>query len=151
MFTAVEMDYVAGLVEQMRGQGYLYYIARTVTDSGSRFDLECVFSKDEIMANGMTSFSVPADSVLYQIDSTGYTIGGSYNQQSGSRVVVRSYSGSYSFADTEFGYSNATFEGGTVLPDLRRREGQTSESNQAVVLLLGLSVLLFVFALWFRR
>lgn len=154
MFSATEFEYVTALVEQMRGQGYLYYIARTVTDNNSRYDVECVFSKEEITGNSLTSFSVPADAITYQIDSSGYTIGGSnYNQNNGPRVAVsnRSAAFTYTFADTEFAYSNAVFSGGTVLPDLRRREAGVYENTQAFVWLGALLVLVLFLALLFRR
>lgn len=152
MLSAVEMDYVSGLVEQMRGQGYGYYIARTVTESGNVYDVECIFSKEEITANSTTSFTVPADAVRYRIDSSGYTIGGSsYSQNDGPRVERTTFSGTYSFADTEFAYSNATFSGNSVLPDLRRREGSTNENTHAILLINALLVLVVFFALLFRR
>ncbi len=152
MFSAVELEYVAGLVEQMRGQGYPYYIARTVTESGTVYDAECVFSKEEITANSTTSFAVPAESVCYRIDSSGYTIGGSnYNQNDGPRVEMTEISGTYSFADTEFAYSNATFNSYSVLPDLRRREGSSGENTHAILLVNTLLVLIVFFALLFRR
>lgn len=153
MLSAVEMDYVSGLVEQMRGQGYEYYIARTVTENNVRWDAEVVFSKEEITATSTTRFTVPAESVRYRIDSSGFTIGGSSwgDSNDGPRVEMTSISGTYSFEDTEFAYSNATFIGSSVLPDLRRREGSTNENTHALLLVNALLVLVVFFALLFRR
>lgn len=152
MFSAVEMDYIAGLIEQMRGQGYEYYIARTVTENDVRWDAEVVFSKEEITANSTLSFNVPAGSIRYRIDSSGYTIGGSsWSSSDGPRVEMTEYSGTYTFEDTEFAYSNAVFSGSSVLPDLRRREGSTNENTHALLLVNALLVLVVFFALLFRR
>lgn len=151
MFTAVEMDYVSSLVEQMRGQGYLYYIARTVTESGNNYDCELIFSKEEITANGLYSYRV-TNGVRYRVDSSGYTIGsGGLGGNNGPRVSVATYSGTYTFQDTEFCYTNATFSGYSVQPDLRLKGGKVNENGTAMVYIVALLGLVLFFALLFRR
>lgn len=151
MFTQVEMDYVSSLVESMRNEGYCYYVARTVTEYNNQYDCELVFSKEKITANSQTSYTV-TNGVKYQVDSSGYTIGGSYSSgNSGSRVVVSAFSGTYSFAETEFCYTNAEFTGYTLQPDLRRKGGGVYETTMATACIGALLVLFMFFALLFRR
>ena len=140
MFSAVEIQYLQALVETMRGQGYKYYIARTVTESGNDFDLEVVFSAKEITAAGMYQYQV-RDGVRYRVDSSG----SSTNNRS-ARVDVGTANGNYSVPVWEHVYTNAVFDGSILQPDVRELGGVTHEWQGAVPLLLALLVLvLFVF------
>ena len=143
MFTQQELEYVKALVETMRGRGYDYYIARTVTENNNAYDFEVVFSDKEITANGLYSYS-GCSGVIYRVDSSS----GLNNYDS--KVQVTTFSGSYTVPQREFVYSNAVFQGSTIQPDLRELGGVQSESNQAGFYLLALFLLVVVAIKLFR-
>lgn len=143
MFTAQELEYVKALVETMRGRGYDYYIARTVTENNNAYDFEVVFSDKEITANGLYSYS-GCSGVIYRVDSSS----GLNNYDS--KVQVSSFSGSYTVPQREFVYSNAVFQGGTIQPDLRELGGKASEGTQAGFFVSVLLVLVIIAIRIFR-
>lgn len=131
MFTATEIEYIRSLIESMRGQGYDYYIARTITERDNTSDLEIVFSDSKITADSLYSYR-GISGYRYTVDS------GSSSTDGVRRVQVNSISGSYSVPQTEHCYTNAVFSGGTIQPDIRQQGGVTIDQNAA---LLGVSVL----------
>ena len=143
MFTAQELEYLNALVETMRGRGYDYYVARTVTESNNSYDFEVVFSDKEITANGLYSYS-GCSGVIYRVDSSASV------NYSDAKVQVSDFFGSYNVPQREFVYSNAVFQGGTIQPDLRELGGVQSESNQAGFYLLALFLLVVVAIKLFR-
>jgi hypothetical protein len=143
MFTQQELEFIKALVESMRGQGYDYYIARTVTEDNNSYDVEIVFSTVEIRATGLYGFA-DCDGVIYRLDSS------SGRSDLNTKLTVSNFSGSYTVPSREFVYTNATFQGGTIQPDIRQLGGKLSESNQAGFYLLALFLLVVVAIKLFR-
>ena len=143
MFTQQELEFIKALVESMRGQGYDYYIARTVTEDNNAYDVEIVFSTVEIRATGLYGFD-NCDGVIYRLDSS------SGRSDLNAKLTVSSFKGAYMVPSREFVYSNAVFQGGTIHPDLRELGGVQSESNQAGFYLLALFLLVVVAIKLFR-
>lgn len=143
MFSAVELDYIKSLVESMRGQGYGYYIARTVSEQDNIYDAEIVFSTTKITASGLYDYS-GISGVRYRVDSTT-----SYRDVT-ARVVPSSISGTYTVPENEFVYTNAEFFGATIQPDVRKLGGERNEQVGACVGLLALLVLVCIAIRVFR-
>lgn len=143
MFTQQELDFIKALVESMRGQGYDYYIARTVTEDNNSYDVEIVFSTVEIRATGLYGFA-DCDGVIYRLDSS------SGRSDLNTKLTVSNFSGSYTVPSREFVYTNATFQGGTIQPDIRQLGGKASEGTQAVFFVSVLLVLVIIAIRIFR-
>lgn len=136
MFTAVELEYITSLIESMRGQGYDYYIARTVTERDVSSDLEVVFSDSEIFADSLYSYR--------GISGYRYTVDSGSGTDGVKRVNVTSITGTYTVPQTEHCYTNATFFGGTIQPDIRRQGGITIDQNTALLGAFVLSMLVII-------
>lgn len=146
MFSATELEWVKALIETMRGKGYRYYVAQTVTESNNDTDVIVVFSKSPIVGNSLYSYTV-TDGVRYSLDSNGYS---SYSG-GGARTKVDAYSGTISVSNTEFVYTNAEFSGSTVQPDIRTTGGVTGEGIQTGVIVLTIVLLVTILFRIFRR
>lgn len=147
MFTQTELDWVKALVETMRGKGYKYYVAQTVTENNNDIDVIVVFSKKSIGGDGLYRYTI-SEGVRYSLDSNGFS---SYSG-GGVRTTVDSFSGVLDISNTEFVYTNAEFSGSTIQPDLRTTGGGvTGESIQTGVFLLTLVLLVTVLFRVFRR
>ena len=84
------------------------------------------------------------DGVIYRLDSS------SGRSDLNTKLTVSNFSGSYTVPSREFVYTNATFQGGTIQPDIRQLGGELSESNQAGFYLLALFLLVVVAIKLFR-
>ena len=145
MFSAQELEYIKALIETMRGKGYNYYVAHTVTENNNDSDVVVIFSQEPITGNGLYNFTV-TDGIQYTVDSSGYnTYGGG-----DARTQVSSRSGNISIADTEFIYTNAEYSGTSLQPDIRTTGGVISETNQASFYMLTLFFLVVVVFSIFR-
>lgn len=140
MFSAQELEWIEALIETMRGKGYKYYVAHTVTENNNDADAVVVFSKEPVVGNGLYSFTV-SEGVRYTLDSSGYS---SY-QGGGARTAVDAYSGRLNVADTEFVYTNAQYAGSTLQPDIRMTGGVAYESTQTATILVAMLLLFVVF------
>lgn len=145
MFSAQELEWLKALIETMRGKGYKYYVAQTVTENNNDSDVIVVFSKEPITSNGLYSFTV-TNGVMYTLDSSGY----SAYQGGDARTKVSTYSGRLNIADTEFVYTNAESTGTSIQPDIRYTGGVLSENSQAGFYLLTLCFLVAVVFNLFR-
>ncbi len=140
MFSAQELEWLKALVETMRGKGYKYYVAYTVTETNNDSDAIVVFSETPIVGNGLYSFTVNKG-VRYTLDSSGYS---SY-QGGDARTKVDTYTGNLRVADTEFVYTNAEYAGSTLQPDIRTIGGTVGESIQTSGVFITMLFLVVVF------
>jgi len=144
MFTAVETEYLRCLVMTMSKE-YPYYLAYTVTDEtgNNTADAYIYFSKTKITGNGLYSYSVPSGSLRYRLDSNGY----SSTTNTAARVQVTTASGAVTVHSYEFVYTNASFAGTSIQPDIKKLNGgETVESVQGLGIIVTL--LLLVLIIW---
>lgn len=151
MFNTAQTDYIKSLVPTMREQGYEYYVAYSDFDrsDNSSPDVYIVFSREKIDPQGLYVFSIPADSVLYSVNSSNY----SRTNGNDIRVSITNYNGSTLTVDRwEHIYTNAEFTGFAVQPDITKgTEVQTNETLQAVGIIISVCLLFTVFISFFKR
>lgn len=149
MFNEAQQTIIETLVPTMRKEGYTYYVAYTYTntsswsDDSNQPDLYFVFSREEITASAAYRFSVPAGSVRYICRSDNYS---RYDDSVNSpRIASESFSGVLSINVYEHVFTNATFSGATLQPDVLKGERTTNEYLQANGILLAAFLLFVVF------
>ncbi|HIU35414.1 MAG TPA: hypothetical protein IAC53_02240, partial [Candidatus Fimenecus excrementigallinarum] len=131
MFNEAQQTIIEALVPTMRKEGYTYYVAYTYTntsswsDDSNQPDLYLVFSREEITASSAYRFSVPAGSVRYICRSDNYS---RYDDSVNSpRIASESFSGWLSINVYEHVYTNASFTGSTLQPDVLKGERTQGE------------------------
>lgn len=153
MFSTAQIEYVKSLVPTMRKNGYDYYIAYTdtVRDSSNPVDLYILFSKDEITANSLYSYSVPAGSVTYRLITNNASSSSSSNKDP--RVSVSTFTGNSLNVDSfEHVYSNAKYSGYSLQPDITKgNEVQLNATLQACSIVVTCALLFSVFLSFFKR
>lgn len=153
MFNTAQIEYVKSLVPTMRKSGYDYYIAYTdtVRDSSNPVDLYILFSKDEITANSLYSYSVPAGSVTYRVITNNASFSSSSNKDS--RVNVSAFTGNSLNIDSfEHVYSNAKYSGYSLQPDITKgNEVQVNATLQACSIVIAGALLFNIIFSWFKR
>lgn len=149
MFSTAQTDYVKSLVPTLRKAGYDYYLAYTDNErtTGSP-DLYIIFSKDEIIANNLYSYSIPEYSVRYAITTSNYS-----SNYSGSRISVSSLAGTSINIDSfEHIYSNARYSSYSLQPDITKgNEVQLNATLQACSIVVTCALLFSVFLSFFKR
>lgn len=146
MLSAIESDYIKGLISVYKAKGYNYYVCHTVTEQNNEYDFCIYFSKD-ITAISNDVFSVKNGIKIY-VDSTSR----SYNNSTPRVILSNSnYSGTFSVHTAEFIYTNAVLdysEGAyTLNPDISK-SGVTNyefDSFSIVLLVIVVTILLFNF------
>lgn len=106
MFTAVESEYLKGLLNVYCELGYKYYVAHTVTESDNYYDMYVYLSKDEITSSSPNRFNLSDNSVVIRIDSSSRN-DNSYNSSTHSRDTLFVHSGELTVNLAEFIYTNA--------------------------------------------
>lgn len=138
-------DYVKQLVVTNRSE-YPYYIAHTCTylNGVSSYDqpsFKVYFSKEPITATGLYKYSLPADSICYNV------IGGNGNNNYHSaRTKVTNASGNLTINEYEFVYSNAEYSTSSVQPDVIATNEVTRADYQgisAILIVILLSTVVF--------
>ena len=152
MFSDAQTTYLRGLVTDLRAEGYLYYLAFQQYNSGysnNAPDLIVYFSKDEIYADGLYTYTIMRDSLKYSVRT-----GNAYSSDQSERVQVETVElaqinlsvPSYNHIST-----NATFLTGSVRqPDLLP-EVKSYETSGAMCLVLCVTLLFSAFIHLFRR
>ena len=126
VISATEMQWVQMMVETLRKKGFRYYVAREVYDN-DYCDVELYASSEPISFDSANVWTV-SNGIVYKMDSSPrYYSSSSY---SGNSVVSSSFSGRVVAAGYEFVYSNAEFEGITLVPDLRQNGGIAHDESQ---------------------
>lgn len=137
-------DYVKQLVLTNRAE-YPYYVAHTCTYwGGSSYDqpnFKVYFSKEPITATSLYNYTLPVDSVCYNV------IGGNGNTNyHAARTNVTSVSGNIRINDYEFIYSNAEYSTSSIQPDILATNNVTRADYQgisAIIITVLLGVIVF--------
>lgn len=131
-------------------KGYSSYIAYTHTNINSGYgqlaepDLYFVFSKDEITASSAYYYTVPEGSIMVRVRSGNYST--SQTAVNTERFVSLAYSGNLSIPVYEHIYTNSTFTGTTIQPDILREGSQNNAiQTQTVCTVLCAFLLVFCF------
>lgn len=149
MFSTAQQAYCDSLIPTMYARGYPYYIAYTYSIPSSGWnqqsvpDLYIVFSKDPITSSNGYSYSVPSDSVRYAIRTNNYSTSSGANNSE--RMAVSNFYGNLTVDPYEHIYSNATFTGSTIQPDILDKGGKQNEYLQAQGFMLTAFFLFVVF------
>lgn len=106
MFTALENEYLKGLLNVYKEQGYKYYVAHTVTETDNYYDMYVYLSKDKITSSSPNRFNLSDNSIVIYIDSSSRN-DNSYNSSTHSRDTLFVYSGNLNVNLAEFIYTNA--------------------------------------------
>ena len=111
MLTAVESEYIRGLISVYQLKGYKYYMCHTVTENNNNYDACIYFSKDEIMAIDNNIFSVSSGVKIY-IDSSSrsYNYQTGYNDSPRTLIADNSFNGNVNVNVAEFVYTNANIK-----------------------------------------
>lgn len=102
MFSAIEIEYIKGLINTYYGKGYKYYLCHTITENNNDYDFVIYFSKEEIGAINDNYFQVKNGLRLYVDTSARNT----YNSTSGDSVS--DFNAYITVNQGEFIYTNAT-------------------------------------------
>ena len=157
MFNEAQQTVIETLVSTMRKEGYTYYVAYTYTntsswsDDSNQPDLYLVFSREEITASSAYRFSVPAGSVRYICRSDNYS---RYDDSVNSpRIASELFSGLLSINVYEHVFTNASFSGSTLQPDILKGERTQGEyfSGIGIVLVAFLCFICFWKVATFRK
>lgn len=107
MLTAVEENYVKGLINQYRQEGYVYYVCHTVTEQDNQYDVYLYLSKDKIIAITQTSYEITGG-IFIKIDSSNRNDSG-YNPSTNSRSILanNNFTSVIDINRAEFIYTNA--------------------------------------------
>lgn len=135
MWSDAYRDYVKVMVESAHDE-YPYYMAHTCTyfGSGSSYNqpsFKIYLSKEPIVANGLYTYVLPADTLVYSV------IGGNASSNyRAERVNVTTVGGIVSVDDYEFVYTNAEFETASIQPDILATSALSDSTFVAVGLIL---------------
>ena len=106
MLSENEYDYLLGLINVYKKQGYNYYLCSTISNRDIDYDFIVYFSKNEIKDLDSLEFLLE-DAVIIQINSNSYNT--DYNKIPVKNIVNVSYSGSVKFTEYDYIYTNAVY------------------------------------------
>ena len=106
MLSENEYDYLLGLINVYKKQGYNYYLCSTISNRDIDYDFIVYFSKNEINDLDILEFLLE-DAVVIQINSNSYNT--DYNKIPVKNIVNVSYSGSVKFTEYDYIYTNAVY------------------------------------------
>lgn len=152
MLTAVESEYIRGLISSYQAKGYKYYVCHTITENNNNYDACVYFSKEEIKAVDNNIFSISNGIKIY-VDSSSrsYNYQTGYNDTPRTLIADNNFNGNVNINVAEFIYTNATAdysESVYVLnPDITKSgvSSYTKDSFSVILLVLVVSILLFNF------
>lgn len=152
MFSDAQVTYLRGLVSDMRDEGYLYYLAyQQYNSSYNSYDPDLIvyFSKDEIFADGLYTYTIMRDSVKYSVRTSNASSNNQYERVQVENVELAKVDLSvpvYSHVST-----NSTFLNMSVIqPDLCP-EVKSYETQGAMCLILCAFLCFSCFVHLFRR
>ena len=150
MFTAVENEYLKGLLNVYKEQGYKYYVAHTVTETDNNYDMYVYLSKEKITSSSPTTFNLADNSIVIYIDSSSRN-DNSYNPSIHTRDILYVYSGELKVNLAEFIYTNAevsyTLIDNSLNPDILL-SGANSYDNKLFsygLMFIVVSIFLYMF------
>lgn len=148
MLSAIEQDYILGIINTYKKQGFKYYLAHTVTETNNDNDICVYLCKDEILAYGNYTYSIN-NALVIRIDSSSRN-DNSYNSSTHDRITFTdSYSGLLSVNMAEFIYSNAKLNYETtqavIVPDLLVSGSDSAVSDEYMGITTILIVILFLY------
>lgn len=152
MLTAVESEYIRGLISVYQLKGYKYYMCHTVTENNNNYDACIYFSKEEIKAIDNNIFSVTNGIKIY-IDSSSrsYNYQTGYNDSPRTLIVDSNFNSTVNINVAEFVYTNAVTDyletSYIVNPDITKSgvSNYTNDNFSVILLVLIVSILLFDF------
>lgn len=106
MFSAVESEYLRGLLNVYKEQGYKYYLAHTITESDNDYDFCVYLSQDKITSSAPNKFNLSDNSIVIYVDSSSRN-DNSYNPSTGSRDLLLVARGVIDVNVAEFIYTNS--------------------------------------------
>ncbi len=151
MFSTSQLDFMRPLIADMRKQGYLYYLAHQNQLSGvmNDYDVIIYFSKEEIFATDMYTYTIPRDSLKYSLRT-----GNASNNYTSPRISISKVGTNQtamSIASYQHISTNATFTTtGYIQPDLFP-EVSNYETNGGILFVLCVFLLVYSFIHLFRR
>lgn len=149
MWNATTSDFVKQLVLSHREE-YPYYVAHTISNTSGNYDVVTVriyFSANEVKANGLYSYVVPAGSFFYDVVTSNYND----RANNSPRLSTRQFSGTLNISQYEFVYTNAVSQSYTIQPDILAERGLTNETFQGFSFVFVGVVLVAFFSAWFQR
>ena len=106
MLSENEYDYLLGLINVYKKQGYNYYLCSTISNRDIDYDFIVYFSKNEIKDLDSLEFLLE-DAVVIQLNSNSYNT--DYNKIPVKNIVNVSYSGAVKFTEYDYIYTNAVY------------------------------------------
>ena len=147
MFSTNQINYIESFLPTYAQEDYTHYVAYTDSTNTSGYyqtdpDLYIVFSKSEITASDGYTYTVPEGAVQLCIRTGNYL--SSTNANNSDRVVVRDFTGTtLSIDEFEHIYTNATFSGYTVQPDINLINGGETNVRLEAISYIMLVVVIF--------
>ena len=142
MLSDSELNYIIGLINRYKQEGYDYYLLHTVSDEDSGYNICLYLSKEQIIANTSDKFVLPDLTLELHINT--YDL-------STSRDILFIEHGEIEIDTNEFVYTNAktNYEliDYPVNPDLLVSSADSSNSNMysLVSIFLMCSIFLYIF------
>lgn len=152
MLSAVESEYIRGLISSYQSKGCKYYMCHTLTENNNNYDTCIYLSKDEIRAIDNNIFSIRNGIKIY-IDSSSrsYSYQAGYNDTPRTLIVDNNFNGNVNVNVAEFVYTNAIADYSESVyilnPDIIKSgvSSYTNDSFSVILLVLVVSILLFNF------
>ena len=147
MFSTNQINYIESFLPTYAEQDYTHYVAYTDSTNTIGYyqtdpDLYIVFSKSEITAADGYTYTVPEGAVQLCIRTNNYSSSNTANNSD--RVVVRNFTGTtLSIDEFEHIYTNATFIGYTVQPDINLINGGETNVRLEAISYIMLFVVIF--------
>ncbi len=147
MFSTNQINYIESFLPTYAEQDYTHYVAYTDSTNTSGYyqtdpDLYIVFSKSEITAVDGYTYTVPEGAVQLCIRTNNYS--SSTNANNSDRVVVEDFTGTeLSIDEFEHIYTNATFTGYTIQPDINLINGGETNVRLEAISYIMLVVVIF--------
>lgn len=151
MFSTSQEQFIKSFVPTLREKGYKYYVCYTHTRTNNDYngrvepDLYIVASKEKITASSAYSYAVPSGSVRYIVRTPNYSTNNSAVNTE--RIVSEDFTGNLRVDVYEHVYTNSTFTGQSLQPDILGGE-QYAETSYLQANNIILAVLLFVVVIW---
>lgn len=152
MLTAVESEYIRGLISVYQSKGYKYYMCHTVTENNNNYDACIYFSKQEIKAIDNNIFSINNGIKIYlDSSSRSYNYQTGYNDSPRTLISNNNFNGTVNVNVAEFVYTNAVsdyLESVYIInPDITKSgvSSYTNDNFSLILLILIVSILLFNF------
>lgn len=142
MFSDSELNYLSGLINRYKQEGYKYYLLHTVSSEDSDYNICLYLSKEQIIASSSDNFILPDLTLELHINTYDLSV---------NRDILFIEHGDIEVSSNEFVYTNSKLNyeliNYPINPDLLVSSFDSSNSNtySLVTIFLLCSIFLYLF------